>query len=299
MAALAYRYQVLPSSNHSPRSNFRDYDGKITHICIHHWGVDGQRHDRVVAWLRGKAGGQDNTGSSAHYVCSDNLVTNLVSESRAAWAAVGANGYAIHIEMRPEMTAGDWSTLVQLCANIEERRGSMQYTDHGRVAPTQCPGRYAGRLGDLVRAVNAEHKRRGNDLSDPRRKAKGGAKAPAPATKVAKPRTAPAAKASYTGASIVEYLRSIGVDSSYSNRARLARQQGISGYRGTAQQNTSLLNRLRAPGSSGTSAKSVSAMAREIIQGEHGNGHKTRQNSLGVDSETYSRVRAEVNKRLR
>ena len=295
MAALAYKYEVLPSSNHSARSNFADYTGKITHICIHHWGIDGQRHDRVVAWLRGKAGGTSNTGSSAHYVCSANLVTNLVAESRAAWAAMGANGYAIHIEARPEMSSGDWATLVELCANIEERRGSMQYTDHGRVAPTQCPGRYAARLGELVRAVNAEHKRRGNDLSDPRRKGSG--KAPAASSKVAK--ATPAPKATYTGPSIVEYLRSIGVDSSYANRARLARREGISNYRGTAAQNTSLLNRLRAPGSSGTSSRSVSAMAAEIIQGKHGNGHKTRQSSLGVDSETYRRVRAEVNRRLR
>ena len=215
MAALAYKYEVLPSSNHSPRSNFADYDGEITHICIHHWGVDGQLHSRVVAWLRGEAGGTSNTGSSAHYVCSANLVTNLVAESRAAWAAIGANGYAIHIEMRPEMSKGDWNTLVQLCANIEERRGSMQYTDHGRVAPTQCPGRYAARLGELVRAVNAEHKRRGNDPSDPRRKGSG--KAPAASSKLAK--AAPAPKSTYTGPSIVEYLRSIGVDSSYSNLA--------------------------------------------------------------------------------
>lgn len=295
MAALAYKYEVLPSSNHSARSNFADYTGKITHICIHHWGIDGQLHDRVVAWLRGKAGGTSNTGSSAHYVCSANRVTNLVAESRAAWAAVGANGYAIHIEMRPEMSSGDWSTLVQLCANIEERRGSMQYTTHGRVAPTQCPGRYANRLGELVRAVNAEHKRRGNDLSDPRRKGRG--KAPATSSKVAK--ATPAPKSTYTGPSVVEYLKSIGVDSSYSNRARLARREGISNYRGTAAQNTSLLNRLRAPGSSGTSSRSVSAMADEVIKGLHGKGHKTRQSGLGVDSETYKRVRAEVNKRLR
>lgn len=295
MAALAYKYEVLPSSNHSARSNFADYTGKITHICIHHWGIDGQRHERVVAWLRGKAGGTSNTGSSAHYVCSANRVTNLVAESRAAWAAVGANGYAIHIEMRPEMSSGDWATLVQLCANIEERRGSMQYTTHGRVAPTQCPGRYANRLGDLERAVNAEHKRRGNDLSDPRRKGSG--KAPATSSKVAK--ATPAAKSTYTGPSVVEYLKSIGVDPSYANRARLARREGISNYRGTAAQNTSLLNRLRAPGSSGTSSRSVSAMADEVIAGLHGNGHKTRQSGLGVDSETYKRVRAEVNKRLR
>lgn len=236
--ALAYKYQRLPSSNHSARSGFKDYTGKITHICIHHWGIDGQRHDRVVAWLRGKAGGTSNTGTSAHYVCSDNLVTNLVSESRAAWAAIGANGYAIHIEARPEMTAGDWNTLVQLCANIEERRGSMKYMRHMDVASTACPGRYANRMGDLVRAVNAEHKRRGNDPKEPRRKAKGGAVAAKPSNKVAKP----------------------------------------------------------APGSN---AKSISAMAIEVIQGRHGNGHKTRQNSLGLDSATYSRVRAEVNKRLR
>ena len=295
--ALAYRYERLPSSNHSARSGFKDYTGKITHICIHHWGIEGQRHSNVVAWLRGKAGGTSNTGSSAHYVCSDNLVTNLVAEDRASWAAVGANGYAIHIEMRPEMSNGDWATLVQLCCNIEERRGSMKYTNHGLVAPTQCPGRYAKRMGDLVRDINAEHKRRGNDPKDPRRKAKGGAVAAKPSNKVAKP--APAASKGYTGPSIVEYLRSIGVDSSYSNRARLARQQGISGYRGTAQQNTSLLNRLRAPGSSGTSAKSVATMAREVIRGDHGNGHETRRNSLGVDAATYQRVLDEVNKRLR
>jgi len=292
MAALAYKYEVLPSSNHSDRSGFSDYTGEITHICIHHWGIDGQRHSNVVAWLRGKAGGTSNRGSSAHYVCSDNLVTNLVAESRAAWAAVGANGYAIHIECRPEMSSGDWNTLVQLCANIEERRGSMQYTDHGRVAPTQCPGRYAGRLGELVRAVNSEHKRRGNDPSDPRRKGRG--KAPATSSKVAK--ATPAPKSTYTGPSIVEYLKSVGQDSSYANRARLAKRHGISGYRGTAAQNTSLLNRLRAPGSTN---KSISTMANEVIQGKHGNGHKTRQNSLGVDSATYKRVRAEVNKRLR
>lgn len=292
--SLAYKYEVLPSSNYSDRSGFRDYTGEITHICIHHWGIDGQRHANVVSWLRGKAGGSENSGSSAHYVCSGGLVTNLVGEHKAAWAAVGANGYAIHIEARPEMSTGDWNTLVQLCANIEERRGSMQYTDHGRVAPTQCPGRYAARLGELVRAVNAEHKRRGNDLSDPRRKGKG--TAPATSSKLAT--AVPAPKGTYTGPSIVEYLKSVGQDSSFSNRARLARREGISGYRGTAAQNTSLLNRLRAPGGNGTSSRSVSAMAREVIAGKHGNGHIERRASLGIDAETYARVRREVNRRM-
>lgn len=45
--------------------------------------------------------------------------------------------------------------------------------------------------------------------------------------------------------SIVDYLKSIGIDSSYNNRAKLAQQYGISGYRGTASQNIELLNKMR------------------------------------------------------
>lgn len=49
----------------------------------------------------------------------------------------------------------------------------------------------------------------------------------------------------YTGNSIVDYLKSEGRDSSYGARKTLAEQYGISNYRGTAQQNTQLLNMLR------------------------------------------------------
>lgn len=45
--------------------------------------------------------------------------------------------------------------------------------------------------------------------------------------------------------SIVDYLKSIGEDHSFSNRARLARVHGISNYRGTADQNATLLKKLR------------------------------------------------------
>lgn len=291
MAKLAYKYEVLPSSNHSARSGFADYTGKITHICIHHWGIDGQSHDNPVRWLRGANGGVDNERSSAHYVISAGRVTNLVSEERAAWAAIGANGYAIHLELRPEMSPGDFATAVQVCCNIEERRGSMKYMHHGTVAATTCPGRWANQIGRLVKAINAEHRRRGNDPSDPRRKGKSSTPAPAKVDTGSKSKRA---TSGYTGASVVEYLKSVGQPSSYSHRATLARQHGISGYRGTAAQNTSLLNRLRAPGST---SKSVSTMATEVLRGDHGNGHATRQRSLGVDSETYKAVRAEVNRR--
>jgi hypothetical protein len=60
-----------------------------------------------------------------------------------------------------------------------------------------------------------------------------------------------------TRTSIVDYLKSQNQDSSFSNRAVLAKQHGINNYTGTAQQNIKLLNSLR-NGGSGT-VKEVSS----------------------------------------
>lgn len=51
----------------------------------------------------------------------------------------------------------------------------------------------------------------------------------------------------YTGStdSIVTALNSIGVDSSYNNREKIAKANGISGYNGTASQNTKMLSLLK------------------------------------------------------
>ena len=67
-------------------------------------------------------------------------------------------------------------------------------------------------------------------------------------------------------ASIVDALKSIGADSSYSYRKKIAAANGISNYKGTAAQNTKMLNllyeaRLKKPGSnhSGSSESITSA----------------------------------------
>lgn len=52
-------------------------------------------------------------------------------------------------------------------------------------------------------------------------------------------------KASYKGNSIVDGLKSVGVNSSYDNRKKLAQANGIKNYTGTAKQNTELLNKLK------------------------------------------------------
>ncbi len=51
--------------------------------------------------------------------------------------------------------------------------------------------------------------------------------------------------ATYTGTSIVDYLKSVGQASDYASRAVLAQQYGIAGYAGTAEQNTQLLGLLK------------------------------------------------------
>ena len=63
---------------------------------------------------------------------------------------------------------------------------------------------------------------------------------------------------SYNGSSIVDYLKSIGQDSSFNSRKKLAQANGISNYTGTAAQNTKLLSILRGSGNTGSSTSNTS-----------------------------------------
>lgn len=62
-------------------------------------------------------------------------------------------------------------------------------------------------------------------------------------------------QSTYTGSSIVDYLKSVGQASDYGSRATLATKYGISNYTGTAEQNTQLLNLLRGNISTGIETK--------------------------------------------
>lgn len=57
------------------------------------------------------------------------------------------------------MSDGDWATLVEYCYDIEVYYGkSMRYGRHSDFNATACPGRYSGRIQELIDAVNAMHK---------------------------------------------------------------------------------------------------------------------------------------------
>ena len=85
----------------------------------------------------------------------------------------------------------------------------------------------------------------------------------------------------YTGSSIVDYLKSIGKDSSFAARQQYAAQYGISGYTGTATQNTQLLNAMRG-GSAVSSGSSYypAFSSTSIVDG---------LKSIGVDSSFANR----------
>ena len=57
------------------------------------------------------------------------------------------------------------------------------------------------------------------------------------------------------------------------------------------------VNRRAGGGSGAPRGKSISQMATEVLNGQHGNGHANRQQSLGVNNATYQKVRNEVNRR--
>ena len=70
----------------------------------------------------------------------------------------------------------------------------------------------------------------------------------------------------YTGDSIVDYLKSQGQDSSFSARKELAKSYGITNYTGSGTQNTQLLNTLR---SGSTPSTNTNAVAKnEDVKGE-------------------------------
>ena len=59
------------------------------------------------------------------------------------------------------------------------------------------------------------------------------------------PKEQPKYVSTYKGNSIIDFLSSVKQDSSFANRAKLAAEQGITGYKGTAEQNLALLAKLR------------------------------------------------------
>ena len=129
----------------------RDYTrgrpGRPTHIVIHHWGVDGQKHDNVVSWFRNGNSRQ----TSAHYVVSAGRVTRMVPLGDTAHHCAGFNSKSIGIECRPEASGGDIEAAVWAIREVRANYGDLPLIGHRDRRNTSCPGRYYLKLGQLDR----------------------------------------------------------------------------------------------------------------------------------------------------
>ena len=120
-------------------------------IVIHHWGIDGQRFETVARYLCRK-----NGNTSAHFVVEAGRVAELVSPENRAWhAGVGGNPRGIGIECRPECRPGDVDQVAELVAYLRRRYGHLPLKKHNDFMSTDCPGRWAAKLGEI--SARADH----------------------------------------------------------------------------------------------------------------------------------------------
>lgn len=91
------------------------------------------------------------------------------------------------------------------------------------------------------------------------------------------------------GGSIVDYLNSKGINSSFNNRSKLAAQNGISGYKGSAAQNTQLLEKLKA-GKTSSPSKPAPAKPKPVQSGYKGDSIVAYLNSVGKNSSFSARA---------
>lgn len=265
------------------------YGNKKLYIVVHQTGntsrgANAQAHANIQSRLNPRK-------ASWHYQVDDKDIIQSFPDDVHCWAAgVGrstGNLDAIQIELCINVD-NDYKKTLKNGAKLIKRLMDMyniplsRVTQHYDWNRKNCPAQIrAGKDGinwqiflNMVQGVKAEEVKE--------------AVQPKPS----------ALEGDYTGNSIVEYLVSIGVNSSFSNRSKLAAEYGISNYAGTAQQNLELLNTMRDGAIVEDVAekdKTVAEIAREVLDGKWGNNPQRRQRleQAGYD---YSAVQSEVNR---
>lgn len=89
---------------------------------------------------------------------------------------------------------------------------------------------------------------------------------------------------SYTGSSIVDYLKSIGQGSDFASRSALAKTLGVANYSGTAAQNTQMLNTLRTRGATGSNTSVPDSVAAGVRSNQTGTGISSNTSSTGTST---------------
>lgn len=230
------RQNLIPESLYSWKS---PYGMNPTRIVVHNTANDASA-DSEIKYMH-KTQAQGGRQVSYHYAVDDVEAVQGLPESRNGWHAGDGNGKGnregIGIEICYSKSGGDRflkaeENAAELIASILKRYGwgIEKVTKHQDYSGKYCPHRTLD-MG-WTRFINKVQSKM-NATEEKKEK---------PATN----KDSGFLYANYSGGSIVDGLKSIGVDSSFNNRKKLAKLNGISNYLGTPSQNTALLNLLKA-----------------------------------------------------
>lgn len=275
---------MIRKTNLAHRSNYgnKRSTSSIKYIVLHYTANDGDSDENNGKYFNGA-----NRNASAHIFVDDDSCTQSVPDNYVAWSVGGSkyantkggslygkatNANTLNIEMcdtdrngRYEATAKTQENTIEIVRekmakyNIPIERVIRHYDVTGKL----CPAYFVDE--DAWKAFKA--KITGSNVS------------------IDGSSTKPSGGSGYDGNSIVDYLKSIGKDSSFAARKQYAAQYGISNYSGTAEQNAKLLSLMRG-GSSGTSSSGSSGgyypvfSSSSIVDG---------LKSIGVDSSMGNR----------
>lgn len=208
---------------------------------------------------------KSNSNSTGFHTAIDNVsIVHGIPHNRNAWhAGDGVNGYGnrnhIGIEICYSLSGGakydeGETNAIKYTAKLLKSKGwgINKVKKHQDWSGKNCPHRILARSRGWQGIINAIQ----NELDK-----LGGKKD----SVTVKPRPKPTKKPAKSVGSVVDYLNAKGINSSYANRKKLASKHGISNYKGTASQNTTLLSKLKS-GSKPTSKPKVTGSVVDYLK---------------------------------
>ena len=283
------RQNLIPKSLYSWKS---PYTMKPTRIVVHNTANDASA-DAEIRYMH-KSRTQGGRQTSFHYAVDDKEAVQGLPEDRNGWHSGDGDGkgnrQGIGIEICYSKSGGDRfinaeKNAVELIVSILKRYGwgIEKVTKHQDYANKYCPHRTLDmgwdRFINMIKAEMGE-------------------------TPVKKPVISNNyLKAYYLGGSLVDALKSIGVDASFTNRKKLAQANGISNYVGTPGQNTTMLSLLKqgklkrvGASSTNTTTSTKKPTTRYLKANYNGSSIVDALKSIGVDSSfTYRSKLAKAN----
>lgn len=212
------------------------YEMNAETITVHNTYNDATAENEIAYMIR------NNSQVSYHFAVDDKGAIQGIPTNRNAWHAGDGNGdgnrKSIGVEICYSKSGGERykkaeANAVILIAQLLKERGwgVDKVRKHQDWSGKYCPHRILDekRWDDFKQAIADELKGAKSETRNVETKVE------SVSTKAGDMDTN----------SIVDYLKSIGESSSFSNRSKLANQYGISGYSGTASQNLDLLKAMR------------------------------------------------------